>query len=188
MAIRISKDAKERSSTTKSQLLDGNKGNSNHITGLLILVIVACITAVSFHYSTTITSQFKVIGNIRFDTSYASGENLVMQFNNDSTTPLSSSEIQAGAGTDTDINASGEIQLLLPPDQIEWMKSRAEYFDSFYEIPFNAGEEEKLHAPADKKGPILDFVVAGFPKCGKICARNSLSEGQQFHSDTHYIC
>jgi hypothetical protein len=42
-----------------------------------------------------------------------------------------------------------------------WVKVRSDKFDSFY-LPGQSGG--RLKAPADKEGPVLDFVVAGWPK------------------------
>jgi hypothetical protein len=43
----------------------------------------------------------------------------------------------------------------------DWIRTRHEHFSSWFE-----NGTGKLKIDADAKGPILDFVIAGFPKCG----------------------
>lgn len=132
---------------------------------LLFVGIVMCIMiTVSFRLSNHITRHFMMLEITSFDIYHNS-----LRINgNESIQPQPSTDTGGGSANDgDDDNASREIQVLLPADQIDWMKNRPAHFDSFYEVPFATGVDEKLFSPADSKGPILDFVVAGFPKCGK---------------------
>jgi hypothetical protein len=127
--------------------------------------------------SSSLTADFDDNGAIRFD-AVANRSSMMLQnvqnetllsSNNQENLPeelqtVHSREMTRDASAFKDV--SREIQVILPSKQIEWMKNRTAHFNSFYEIPFDQGVDEKLHMPADNLGPVLDFLVAGFPKCG----------------------
>ncbi|KAG7364413.1 hypothetical protein IV203_037615 [Nitzschia inconspicua] len=146
-----------------------------NVTKWLIVAFLAGMTILSFQTSTKITSEFNLAENIRFDmlSSYVSSKTL-MGVDDNVRNELSSPEGSPDSSNDDTLPK--EIMLMLPQEQIEWMKNRTAYFHSFYEIPFDTGAEEKLHSPADTNGPILDFVVAGFPKCGTTTLMANLAQ------------
>jgi hypothetical protein len=168
MVVRVNKDSDAKA----RNVINRTSVGGNH-TKLLAPVLILCMTVISLKSSIQETSQFNLVGSIRFDMLYDAKENQIMdksqQHQQLSATLLSSSSTTSRNNGQVNTTYSGEIQLLLPPEQIQWMKNRVAYFNSFYEIPFNKnGTEERLFAPADNNGPILDFVVAGFPKCGEL--------------------
>jgi hypothetical protein len=139
-----------------------NKSGSN--SKFFILGLVLSIMVFSIQSSNQVTGQFDLAGNIRFDISYDAKQSQNDDGHHNVVVQLSSSDQTGQINTAND----GEIQVLLPPEQIQWMKNRTFNFNSFYEVPFDRDVKERLYAPADNNGPILDFVVAGFPKCGKM--------------------
>jgi hypothetical protein len=60
-----------------------------------------------------------------------------------------------------DVNSSSTITTTF--SLTEWRQQRRSNVSSFYENSHLGG---KLRVNADEKGPILDFVIAGFAKCG----------------------
>lgn len=64
--------------------------------------------------------------------------------------------------TMNDINISSSI-IKSPMTISEWRQQRTRNVSSFYE---NNHFPDGLRVNADENGPILDFVIAGFPKCG----------------------
>jgi len=64
-------------------------------------------------------------------------------------------------GGDASINATYNYTQLASPLRNEYMENRSAMFDSWFE----QGSGELLQN-ADKNGPILDFIISGFPKCG----------------------
>lgn len=129
------------------------KGTCYDIKGVQYVVLVVVTAVLSIMSSSKLTAKFDYGGGIRFD---------MIPSEDPQNTTSSQSSIKSISVKKT----PDEIQVLLPREQIEWMKNRTDYFQSFYEIPFNQPVEEKLHAPADNLGPVLDFMVVGMPKCG----------------------
>jgi hypothetical protein len=151
-------DAKGRD-PENSRESDNVVNKSSNVSKLCMLGLVLSMAILSIHSDVQVTSQVKEFGNIRFNIEAKESR---IEDGHHKVPPQLSSNYRLNTTN------NGEIQILLPPEQILWMKNRAAYFNSFYEIPFGEDTEERLHAPADNNGPILDFVVAGFPKCGKM--------------------
>jgi hypothetical protein len=157
-------DAQDRSPKNSRQRQNDIINVNDRNTKLFILGLVLCLAVLSIKSSRQQTSRINFVGMTRFDILYDAKEGQMDGMSDNIAEQLSSNE-QNGHVNNTN---AGEIQVLLPPKQIQWMKNRVAYFSSFYEIPFDNGTDERLHSPADNNGPILDFVVAGFPKCGKV--------------------
>lgn len=73
---------------------------------------------------------------------------------------------------------NGSLIVMQPPDQNNnnhltghntteheslWRQQRSQHFYDWYE---GTNQTDKLLRNADRNGPILDFLIAGFPKCG----------------------
>jgi len=110
---------------------------------ILVFVLILGLSILSLFKSSRRISLFKL-------------ENVISQNGNE--TPVQKSIINI---TGDIRSSSSTMNASTPLSLTEWRQQRKSNVSSFYEVAYR-----KLRVNADEKGPIMDFVIAGFAKCG----------------------